>query len=58
MYVRMLDQDGQLEVEWAPAWHQWQEFMMDKEVRGLTEKFQELIGRATKGKGKGKKGPE
>ena len=58
MVVRVVEKNSQLELEWSPAWQQWQEFMVDKEVKGLTDKFQELLGRASKGKGKGKKGPE
>ena len=56
--VHIAEKDGQLEPEWATAWQQWQEFMVDKEVRSLAEKFHELMARSTKDTGKGKVGPE
>ena len=33
MIVRILEQNGQLELEWDAAWQHWQGFMVDEEVR-------------------------
>ena len=57
MIVKINDNEGVLELEWGVAWKAWQEFFDDEDVKGLVNKFQELIARGVKGKGKGKVGP-
>ena len=57
MIMKIIDNDAVLELEWGTAWKAWQEFFDDEEVKGLMSKFQELISRGAKGKGKGKVGP-
>ena len=39
MIVRILELDGQLELEWVVVWQKLQEFMYDKEVKVLVIKF-------------------
>ena len=39
MIARILEQDGQFELEWAAVWQKWQEFLHDKEVKVLVTKF-------------------
>ena len=54
--VKIVEYEGSKVLEWFPVWHQWSEFIEDNKVKLLIEKFQDLMARGAKGKGKGKDG--
>ena len=50
--------NGRFVTDWAKEWSEWSEFATSAEISALSAKATDILNRAaTKGKGKGKKGP-
>ena len=54
--VKVTEKDGAMELEWSPAWKDWQAFMTEESVVELIAKFHSMMETAGKSTGKGKKG--
>ena len=54
LIINIEEKEGVYELNWAKAWQQWKEFILDKEVTASMQKFYDLMERRAKSKGKGK----